>query len=259
MTTITDLKQFAQDRGIFLMEQKLIAEQASKIITERYNYNTEQVKENFDALLQATEKEAYRIYLEYEREYGSKVLKAFVEDLIQTGELSDLSKAGGVLCNYFTLFDRFFLSLAQSRKSRAGKSFEDIHNSLFKRLGYRFDEQRVINGKPDFLMPYFEHYQKNPMDCIIFTSKRTLRERWRQIVTEGTRGLGFFLATIDEDVTNAQLDEMRKNRIYLVCPNQIIENRYKGVVNVLSFTQFFKDYLDPAMERWERNGIIKLI
>lgn len=44
----------------------------------------------------------------------------------------------------------------------------------------------------------------NAPDATIFTIKGTLRERWRQIVTEGTRGLGFFLATIDEGMKESQ-------------------------------------------------------
>jgi hypothetical protein len=163
---------------------------------------------------------------------------------------------GKVLGSYLTVFDRFFMSIAQSRRTRAGHSFENLHNALFKELAYPFDEQRVINGKPDFIMPSYDHFRINPIDCIIFTAKRTLRERWRQIVTEGTRGLGFFLATIDEDVSSMQLAEMHQNRIYLVCPHSIKVAKYSDKVNVLSFKQFFKDYLDPAMERWGRNGII---
>lgn len=158
---------------------------------------------------------------------------------------------------YFKLFDTFFLSLAQSRKSRAGRSFEAIHNALFKELSYPFDEQKVINGKPDFIMPSYGHFLENPIDCIIFTAKRTLRERWRQIVTEGTRGLGFYLATIDEGISSNQLTEAHNNRIYIVCPSRIKNQFYKDKVNVLSFTQFFKDHLDPAMERWKRNNVIK--
>jgi len=34
------------------------------------------------------------------------------------------------------------------------------------------------------------------------------------------------------------------------------EYRYNQFRHVLSFEQFFTDYLDPAMERWKRNGIL---
>ena len=229
---------------------------AGENIAKRFNFNREQIKEHFDSLLEETEKEAYKIYLGFQQSYGEEVFRAFAAHLIETGELKEIGQLGLVLGGYFTVFDSFFLSLAQSRRTRAGHSFEDIHNALFKELGYPFDEQKVINGKPDFLMPSYEHFRLNPIDCIIFTSKRTLRERWRQIVTEGTRGLGFFLATIDDALTTTQLAEMHRNRIYLVCPQSIRDAKYADTVNVLSFTQFFKDFLDPAMQRWRRNNVI---
>ena len=123
----------------------------------------------------------------------------------------------------------------------------------------RFSEQPVINGKPDFLLPSAGHYQENATDCILFTVKRTLRERWRQVTTEGTRGNTYFLATIDESKSQNELGEMLDNRVFLVCPYEIKQRneKYRLAQNVLSFQDFFQDYLDPAMERWKRNGVIE--
>lgn len=253
---LTDLKQFALTKGIKLKEQKEIAKIASDNIARRFGYNKEQIKENFDSLIWETEREAYQVYLGFEKKYGEEVFTTFGDHLIDTGEITELEQMGKVLGSYLNVFDRFFLSIAQSRRTRAGNSFESLQNALFKELAYPFDEQKVINGKPDFLMPSYEHYLRNPIDCIIFTAKRTLRERWRQIVTEGTRGYGFFLATIDEKVSSTQLAEMHHNKIYLVCPENIKIAKYNDKMNVLSYKQFFMDYLDPSMERWRRNGII---
>lgn len=255
-TQIINLKDLADKNGITLKDQKFIAEEASKIITGRFNYNKEQIKLNFDDLPDATHDEIYKIYLKYEQAYGEKVFTLFIKHLVYSKQITSLSQTGKVLGENFKLFDSFFLSLAQSRKARAGKSFEAIHNALFKKLDYPFDEQKIINGKPDFIMPSYLHFRQNPLDCIIFTAKRTLRERWRQIVTEGTRGLGFYLAAIDEKISSNQLSEAHLNRIYIVCPLRIKMKCYADKVNVLSFTQFFKDHLDPAMERWKRNNVI---
>ena len=114
----------------------------------------------------------YNSYLVYEEEYGKLVIESFFNHLIDTKEITSLGDAGPAISRYFKVFDKFYLSLAQSRKARAGKTFESTHNSLFKMLKYPFDEQIVIDGKPDFLMPSAEHYRKNPMECIIFTAKR---------------------------------------------------------------------------------------
>ena len=251
-----DLKAFADSSHIFLRHQKLITEEAVKNIVTSQNLTTDQIKDNFDSIFSDTEKEAYRVYLTYEEVYGKEVFNAFIEYLYQTKRVKTVLELKETLGEYFYSFDRFFLSLSQSRRSRSGKTFESITNNLFKALNYPFDEQVVINGKPDFLMPSEKHYRKDPPDCIIFTTKRTLRERWRQIVTEGTRGLGFYLATIDEKISSIQLEEMLNHRIYIVCPQTVKEKCYNNAVNVLSFRQFFKDRLDPAIKRWKDNGVI---
>jgi hypothetical protein len=88
--------------------------------------------------------------------------------------------------------------------------------------------------------------------------KRSLLERWRQIGTEGTRGLGFFLATIDINVSANALKEMLESRIYLVVPQaaKASVECYADAKNVITFEDFFEDYLDPAIKRWERANAI---
>ena len=251
-----DLRAFADSSHIFIRHQKLITAEAVKNIVTSLNLTTDQIKDNFDSIFSDIEKEAYRLYLKYEEIYGREVFSALIEYLYQTKRVKNVSEFKETLGEYFYSFDRFFLSLSQSRRARSGKTFESITNSLFKALNYPFDEQIVINGKPDFLMPSEKHYRKDPPDCIIFTTKRTLRERWRQIVTEGTRGLGFYLATIDEKISSIQLEEMLNHRIYVVCPQSLKDKCYNDAVNVLSFRQFFKDRLDPAIKRWKDNGVM---
>ena len=134
----------------------------------------------------------------------------------------------------------------------------NLIRQLFTSLEYPFTSQAVINGIPDFVIPSIEYFRKNPIDCIIFTVKRTLRERWRQIVTEGTRGLGFFLATIDDSVGERDLAEMMKSRIYLVLPDSLKNEKsaYATAPNVITFEGFFRFYLDPAMVRWRASEIL---
>ncbi len=163
-----------------------------------------------------------------------------------------------VLRGHFPEVYNLVSSIAQSRRSRAGSGFEIVVKELFKRLAYPCDEQAVVNGKPDFILPSAEHYRRHASDAIIFTSKRTLRERWRQIATEGTRGLGHFLATIDGTLSARLLEEMRTNRIFLVVPRSAKTGTaaYREAPNVISFEDFFEDYVDPAMKRWRKGGII---
>lgn len=214
------------------------------------------IKRNFSKLVEEIQVDAYNIYLQAEKSVGKRTFKKVLTERCRRGATRD--EVIEVVCKMFPEFDRLYLSLTQSRRTRAGSAFEIILKTMFKQLKYPFDEQQVINGKPDFLMPSRKHYDKNPMDCIIFTAKRSLRERWRQVVTEGTRGLGFYLATIDEAVSSVQLAEMLNHRIYLVVPANIKKNvkAYENIQNVITFEEFFRHHLDPAAARWRDKGII---
>jgi len=249
------LKALAEKRGIVLIDNEKIIGRAFENVMVEYT-TPEKIKQDFDDLVERLEKEAHRIYLEEEQVFGAAVLTAFIRECTSGRSVVTVDQAATILGEHFGDLKQFFESLGQSRSSRAGKAFEIIQNRLFKSLGYPFDEQPVINGKPDFVMPSISHYRTNAMDCIIFTAKRTLRERWKQVVTEGSKGTAFYLATIDDKLSCNQLGEMRSNRVNIVCPKRIKDTRYSNVVNAFSFEQFFLDIVDPAIERWRRNGVI---
>jgi len=152
----------------------------------------------------------------------------------------------------------FYKSISQSRASRAGGSFQNHIAFILQNLNYPFEVQKIVNGKPDFILPNVQLYHRTPGECILMTAKRTLRERWRQIITEGFRSPQYFLLTIDEKQSSNNLKEMAGHRIYLVVPERIKQTIlvYKTSGNVISLGAFFKDYLDPAMTRWKQAGII---
>ena len=148
---ITDLKIFASSKGIKLKDRSLIEAEVTELRAAKKTHTQEEIKENFDHILLDIENDMYELYKVYEEEYGKTVIETFFQYLIGTKEITDLHNAGKAIALYFKVFDKFFLSLAQSRKNRAGKTFENIHNTLFKMLEYPFDEHHVINGKPDFI------------------------------------------------------------------------------------------------------------
>lgn len=214
------------------------------------------IKKNFSKLIDKVQIDAYRVYLEAEKSAARKAFgKIFLPRLRKTATPKDVIK---LLGDNFYALDKFFLSLTQGRRPRAGNAFELLIRRLFLRLSYPFTLRPIINGQPDFVLPSIDHFEAHAMDAIIFTAKRSLRERWRQIVTEGTRGLGFFLATIDEKVAKRDLKEMRISRINLVVPRsvKICRSDYKEAANVITFEDFFKFHLDPAMKRWRARKVI---
>jgi hypothetical protein len=233
----------------------LIAKATEKVLADLGINSVEELKRRFDDVLVAIEVETYRLYLVDEK----KMVVESVRGLL-LGRLTDsgpyareavASIADGVAED----LARLFMHLGQSRRSKAGKTFETNLRGLIRRLDYPFDEQVMINGQPDFLMPGEHLFRQNPSECIILTAKRTLRERWRQITTEG-KHFRLFLATIDERVSPNQLAEMLKQNVYLVVPKAKIEASpaYRDARNVIPFDEFFRDFLDPAVKRWRSKG-----
>lgn len=231
-----------------------ICTKATSEILGTQESNKEWIKSNFSSLVEKIQLKAYDLYLEAEKPVAVKALKKALETHLKEQPAKD--DCFNLILENFWAFDKFFLSLSQGRRARAGKAFEHVIKVLFNALGYPYTPQPIINGQPDFLLPSVDHFRENPMDCIIFTVKRTLRERWRQITTEGTLGHIFFLATIDEKIATRDIPEMRRNRIYLVTPENIKTSKYSEHQNIISFETFFHHYLDPAMTRWKENGII---
>ncbi|MDQ6986868.1 MAG: type II restriction endonuclease [Mariprofundaceae bacterium] len=198
------------------------------------------IKANFSALFDQMQDEIYQQYLKAENDSGQAVIDKL---LAATGTIK------------FKDMNAFLMSIFQSRKSRAGKAFEYIIRELFSRLSYPFAEQVDVDGAtPDFIMPSEKSFRENPLGSIIFTAKRTLRERWRQVVTEANKGYGFFLATLDNNITQNQINQAAKNKIYIVVPEKLKETNdiYRDAHSVLSFEQFFEQHLDPAVCRWDK-------
>ena len=216
--------------------------------------DVERIKSSFSMLVEKIQLDAYRLYQEAERHGADQAYRTVLGPILTENPTKD--DFFNLLSNTFWSFDRFFLGLSQGRRPRAGSAFEQVITVLFNAIGYPYTAQPVINGQPDFLLPSVEHWNTNSMDCIIFTVKRTLRERWRQITTEGLQGHQFFLATIDEGIGSRDLGEMLKHRIYLVMPETIRARLYDNQPNVISFEKFFQQHLDPAMTRWLDNGVL---
>lgn len=131
-------------------------------------FERDYLKEHFDTVIDELLRLEHQLYLEKQKEVSVRVL---AEEFPEPG-------GNKFWQEHYEELDRLFLTISQSRKQRAGGSFERHVDFLFERLKYPFDKQKTINGKPDFIMPNVETYKKNRSDAILFTAKRTLRERW---------------------------------------------------------------------------------
>jgi len=242
--------------GRFIPPGTTIARQALEEMIAGHENDREWIRSNFSELVELVQVAAYQVYLEYEAHAGGRAVEEVFAQL--AGPQASAKEALGLVAHYFKGIDLFTLGLAQGRKSRAGFAFDLVVRDLLTRLGYPFSGQVQQAGRTDLLLPSAEYYAVNPLGTYVLTLKRTLRERWKQVLTEGRDALGVFLATIDEGVPADALKEMMRHKIRVVVPRRLKQQipAYTAAPNVITFEQFLEQELDPAMVRWKKEGVL---
>lgn len=156
-----------------------------------------------------------------------------------------------VTCGFTSVDDfvKYANSVSNRRKSRAGTSLELHLESIFHNEQLQFEAQAVTeqNKKPDFLFPSGNAYH-NAMfpefKLHMLASKTCCKDRWRQVINEADRIKTKHLFTLQEGVSENQLDEMSSNGIVLVVPAPIINSfplSYRNkIMNLTGFVDLIK-------------------
>ena len=219
-----------------LPSPKTLAEQAQKRWLHENNacdINPFSVFRPGDAVMRISRDIEYTIYKQAELRFRA----AQVARILLHGGGDPVAN----LVRSFSELDSIFLSAAQTRKSRAGLSFEHHVEKLFKDGRVCYEAQAVFGGRrPDFVLPDIKGLNVKG-DAIIVSLKTTLRERWKQLALEKPLG-AIFLATVDDRISKEAIDEMGRNAISLVVPESLKkakESAYDRYDHVITFRQFF--------------------
>ena len=131
------------------------------------------------------------------------------------------------------LFLEVAKSVLNSRKSRAGTSFEEHLKALFNATQISFTHAArtsLPNGtRPDFLLPCRSVYldPSTPDEVLaVLAAKTSAKERWLQILGEGTRDSARYMASMDRDLTRDQVTTMASAGVSPVLPRAYIERHY---------------------------------
>ncbi len=117
-------------------------------------------------------------------------------------------------------------SIANRRKSRAGKSLEFQTKAVFdeEHVRYSHGEVSELNKKPDFLFPSARVYHnsaKGAKNLYMLAVKTTCKDRWRQILNEADKIPVKHLLTVQEGISENQFREMRAADVILVVPRSL--------------------------------------
>lgn len=221
--------------------------------------NPQQAKERFEELLHHVWEETLHVLEEYEDKVYSRGIPSQLiakdESLFAGSE--ETRRRNHFMQNVVDLFQRWypylremFLSVAQSRKARGGRDFELQFGGMLDLMGVPY--QKIKRAyRVDFMMPDDETFKENRTSAAIVSAKRTLRERWREVVEElyNMRSPNIFLVTADYEVSQSHVNAICGDyNIHLVVWKEVKE-KYSNPL-VLTYDHWAKERLPILMQFW---------
>lgn len=127
-------------------------------------------------------------------------------------------------------FITYAQTVLQRRKARSGRSLELQIHHILRESGLREDNDFSYNKPteqhktPDFVFPSIAAYtdpQFPQHKLRMLAVKTTVKDRWRQILTEADRIPVKHLLTLQEGISDNQWQEMRQAGVVLVVPTPV--------------------------------------
>lgn len=155
-------------------------------------------------------------------------------------------------------FVDFSLSVQNRRKSRVGRAFENHLARIFSDNNLKFEQgggKNVTenNSKPDFLFPGFADYGNSgfPASSLrLLGAKTTCKDRWRQVLSEGSRIPAKHLVTLEAAISESQTDEMKASNLQLVVP-AVIHSTYTAQQQ--AWLMSVSDFIDEVIALQKRS------
>ena len=146
-----------------------------------------------------------------------------------------------------------FLSISQSRKSRGGKDFELQLQRLLELMEVPYQPPNRTH-RVDFMIPSYEHYARNRNQCIVVSAKRTLRERWQEVVDElhKMNCPNVYLATADERISEDKKDDIWRRNIYLVVWDEVKARHFPTDDSVVSYSHLAGEVIPHFAQFWPK-------
>lgn len=186
---------------------------------------------------------ALLLWMEREEQLFRRLERRIVAERINQGfSLSDGADVDG--------FISFSLSVQNRRKARAGAALENHIAAVLEANAIRFGHgvETENRNKPDFLFPGQNEYRDPEFPAARLTmlgSKSTVKDRWRQVLSEAVRIERKHLLTLEPGVSENQTDEMRAKQLQLVVPKKIHQtyrpNQQQWLMSVSAFIEIVAD------------------
>jgi len=191
----------------------------------------EEISQNFEKLLRSVESAASNIYREYEKKAFEKLRDLWIRNRKEW--ISRILKEKGedgikeILSEFIEAVRELEFRAGQMRKSRGGKTFEYAVKRLLNLAGVPCEEPhketKKILKRIDLVSPDAETARLTPDKSIFIAIKRTLRERWKQVVPEHMKGARLYLVTINGKLPEDKAKEIRETGMVVYVRDELKE------------------------------------
>ncbi len=208
-------------------------------------------KNNASAIVESMREQCWNDFIVEEANFTRYMMKKLICD----DDIASLSSREAIELYVDTYPEHIYqlnLSNTQSRRSRAGKEFEDIIELILMGAGISMDSQGNI-GKESFVQkglgklvdavsPGVIEFEENKRNTVLISAKTTLRERWQEVPEEmgRTGAREMFLATLDDKISDEVLTTLYEANIQVTTTKSIKEAKYPNNSRVLSFEQLIE-------------------
>lgn len=241
--------------------EAIVAESFTELGLIQGKVNPIEVQRNFNALFHRAWLKTLTVLERYEKNvYGENLAEELMK--VRAADFDAAEKENAqygfrtavrqLFRSWYPYLVESFLSISQSRKQRGGKDFElqFAHLLTLMTLPYeRIDRKYRV----DFMIPSSAAFARNRTTAMIASAKRTLRERWREVVEElhNTRAPNVFLVTADSDISVGHIKEIcGKYNIHLVVWDEVKQSRFNEEPLVLSYSQWANDRIPALRQFW---------
>lgn len=228
--------------------------------------SSDTAQENFNDILRDVFNKTLEVLERYEDQaYGRLMIEMLIKQRTE-----DVVEACKILGNYRNseeglkevltfLFARWypylrqmFLSISQSRKARGGKDFELQIGALLDIIDVPFQKEKRAH-RVDFMVPSDEAYATDRNKALIISAKRTLRERWREVVEElyDMRSPNVYLVTADENISSGHVQAIcHEYNIHLVVWDDVKATKFSGENLVISYSALANNVIPHFKQLW---------
>lgn len=245
--------------------EQIVAETFTRLGITREELEPGQVRIGFNGLLENVFKETLVTLEAYERPTYSRHA---VHELTQLrhedlgAAHAKMQAAGGdpqafaqaveqLIEDWYIHFRQLFLSVSQSRKTRGGRDFELQLAHLLRLSEVPFEAQHKEH-RVDFMLPDYEHYAVDRSQCVLLSAKRTLRERWQQVVDElhKMNCPNVFLATTDANISRSKVSDVGKRNIKIVVFDDVKQSLFPDEPMVVNYSYLANNIIPQWQAYW---------